>query len=143
MSGKQPGTSIADPVIVEADNEWDGASEVYRELERRFGTRGRDWELSMQRLNVVNDRHYDEMVVEVGGEMRTVHFDIESFYGKPDDASDPDDEASEKEAIEFVSALIAQHNRWTSLARRRGSRAAVILSRVWTYVCGMRRGPGT
>jgi len=84
MSQSQTGTTFENAIVIQAPHEGAGVAAIYRYLDRRFGVRGSrsGWELRAQRLHEVDGRHYDEMEIAVGGEIKIVFFDIESFFGK-------------------------------------------------------------
>ncbi len=76
------GQSIENAVkILGIKNHLMGVMAEYEYLGRKFGKRGRDWELEMQALIKENGRYYDKMVVRLSdGTKKTIYFDITPFF---------------------------------------------------------------
>ena len=59
LNPKAPGWSIKDAIIIEALTVDDGITEEYKYLEKRFGKRGKDWQVVSVAVDVKNNRVYD------------------------------------------------------------------------------------
>jgi tetratricopeptide (TPR) repeat protein len=77
-----PGDTMETAVLIRgAPTHSIGVNAEYSFLARQFGTRGADWELTLQSLVLVADRKFDKMEVElVSGEQRVVFFDVTGFW---------------------------------------------------------------
>ena len=77
------GTSFKEAIIIQdaADHD-DGVLAEYRYLERKFGVRGKDWDLVIQSLMQTDDNtHYDSVLIEFPDKTRKkIIFTIESFF---------------------------------------------------------------
>lgn len=77
------GTSVDDPVVIEAETTIPGIRAEYAWLEQHFGKRDRDWTLVMRSHGPRGDRTIETMQIELkDGSKRTIHFDITNFFGK-------------------------------------------------------------
>jgi tetratricopeptide (TPR) repeat protein len=78
------GESIDDAIVIHnAKTDWEGVDSEYYYLEDRFGKKGVDWDLDLQSLSDVGDRHYDVMDITLSnGRKLTIYFDITDFFGK-------------------------------------------------------------
>lgn len=78
------GESIEDAVVIGGNvNHLVGVRAEYRYLAKRFGRRGKDWELEIQAVLPIDGRHYDEMrLIFPDGTSKTIYFDITAVWGK-------------------------------------------------------------
>ncbi len=78
------GESIQDAIVIlNVTSHFEGITAEYEYIERKFGIRGKDWELEMQSLVIEGDKFYDRMELKLfDGTRKTIYFDITSFFGK-------------------------------------------------------------
>lgn len=77
------GESAEEAIVVLAGNTDEGISAEYGYIAERWGTRGRDWRMTFQRLVERGERKYDRIDIQLkDGSERTLYFDVTSFFGK-------------------------------------------------------------
>ena len=70
-------------VILGAAHSGEGVDAEYRYLEKRFGQRGKDWQLVTQALQERDGKHYDILHVQLNeGAIQNIYFDISDFFNK-------------------------------------------------------------
>jgi hypothetical protein len=82
MYVENSGESLEEAIIIlEAESHREGVASEYEYLERRFGKRGKDWELERQSLLEKGDKYYDRMdLIFPDGTKKIIYFDITSFF---------------------------------------------------------------
>ncbi len=78
------GESIQDAIVIlNVTSHYEGVGVEYEYLERKYGKRGKDWELERQFLVKEGDKYYDRMELKLSdGISKKIYFDITSFFGK-------------------------------------------------------------
>jgi len=78
------GSSVEKSIKVKgASSEMEGVLAEYNWLSKKFGKRGKDWEIESQSLIKKNNNKYDEMTIKLAdGTKKRIHFDVTEFYGK-------------------------------------------------------------
>jgi len=77
MEREKSGESIEKAIIVES------IAAEYEYLERKFGERGKNWELDTQSLVKKGNKYYDRIDLKLSdGTRKTIYFDITAFFGK-------------------------------------------------------------
>ncbi len=79
------GESMADAVVINADDHFRGVGAEYEYLSRRYGRRNVDWSLVSQALTKETEsgRRYDILTIRLkSGEAREIYFDITQFFGR-------------------------------------------------------------
>ncbi|MHB8068023.1 MAG: hypothetical protein ACYDIC_08995 [Desulfobaccales bacterium] len=79
-----PGDTAATAVVISgAPNSRVGIDAEYYYLMKKFGKPNADWKLKRQSLLHLNNKHYDQMEIELkDGSKKAVFFDITEFFGK-------------------------------------------------------------
>ena len=77
MEREKSGESIEEAIIVES------IAAEYEYLERKFGERGKNWELDTQSLVKKGNKYYDRIDLKLSdGTRKTIYFDITAFFGE-------------------------------------------------------------
>jgi len=77
------GSTPKTAVVINATSSIVGIDVEYNWLASRYGTQDKDWKLEIQALREMDGRDFDVMTIRLKeGAMKTVYFDITSFYGK-------------------------------------------------------------
>jgi len=79
-SGETPEDAI---VILNTKDSIEGVNAEYEYLGRKYGMRGKDWNLKLQSLVQNEGKFYDRMdLIFSDGSEKTIYFDITKFFGK-------------------------------------------------------------
>ncbi len=77
------GESAEKAIVVHAENEEEGIAAEYEYLFKKFGLKGKNWNLKRQSLLDFNNRYFDKMEIELSdGSSKSLFFDITEFFGK-------------------------------------------------------------
>jgi hypothetical protein len=79
-SGETPEDAI---VILNTKDSIEGVNAEYEYLGRKYGMRGKDWNLKLQSLVQNEGKFYDRMdLIFSDGSEKTIYFEITEFFGK-------------------------------------------------------------
>lgn len=83
--GKKTERSLEEAISISGvKSHYDGVRAEFKYLEKKFGKRGKKWQLKRQFLVKKNKRYYDriELIFSDGTET-IIYFDITPFFGRP------------------------------------------------------------
>jgi hypothetical protein len=77
------GESIEEAIVIEGvPSGFLGVAKEYWHLKEMFGEQDKDWKLKNREMIRVENREIEKMNIELeDGTLKSIHFDITSFYG--------------------------------------------------------------
>jgi hypothetical protein len=104
------GESFEEAIIIHAMSSADGVPKEYEWVERRFGRRGRDWELRYQAVMEHQERWYDLLAIRLaGGSEKDIYFDITSFFPRSHSSGGRVDAESHIQSEEDLEEVMVIH----------------------------------
>lgn len=83
QTDQKAGDSIENAIIIKAPNSALGITEEFKYIERICGKENKCWTMELQKLLVIKNRFYDEIIIKMNdGMVRKFYFDITDFHGK-------------------------------------------------------------
>jgi len=77
------GSSEDKAVQINAKDSLEGIQAEFEYVERKYGSKGQDWDLIRQSQYNNNSKNYDILEIKLSnGSTRKIYFDITSFFGK-------------------------------------------------------------